>query len=473
VCWLILVKLKSRSKKRLLRPHLIPWHSDLSCAALDIIKLKTDLNLTEELEAYFDRLWPLTRSLTGQGNRETLRILSEIIPLQLHELPSGTTCFDWTIPPEWRPKEAWIKDSKGNVIVDYKNNNLHLLGYSKSFKGKVSFQELKEHVYSLPEKPDRIPYVVSYYQERWGFCVAHNELENWDKHDTYDVFIDAEHDPNGSLTYGDLVLKGKSEEEILFSTYICHPSMANDQISGMLVTAFLYRELSKISNRKYTYRFVFGPETIGAIAYLHQYGDHLKANTKAGYVVCCVGDKGDFTYKHTKHQNTLTNRCTLQVLKESGKPFNEVPFIPQGSDERQYASPGFDLPVGSLMRSMYWNFEEYHTSADNKEFISFTHLEESLKRYLDIVALLENNRSYENLFPFGEVQLGKRGLYPTLGRGNDKSDEVTAYQWILNCSDRKHDLIAIAERSGLPTSLLAKAAATLQKEGLIKEVTLS
>lgn len=432
--------------------------------------MNNQLNLRIELEEYFDRLWPLTRSLTGEGNRKTLKILSELIPLSIHEVRSGKKCFDWVVPAEWTPKAAWIKNGKGEKVLDFKENNLHLLGYSASFYGKLSLDELKEHLYVHPTRREWIPYVVSYYEKRWGFCVSQELLETWRDDDVYEVCIDTEHNASGSLTYGDFVLKGESSEEILFSTYICHPSMANDQISGMLVTAFLYRELAKLSHRRYTYRFVFIPETIGAIAYLHQHGQYLKLKTKAGFVVTCVGDRGNFTFKHTKNSNTLTNRATLQVLRESGEPFNEVPFIPQGSDERQYASPGFDLPIGSLMRTMYWNFEEYHSSADNKDFISFLHLEESLKRYLDVVYVLENNRTYQNQMPYGEVQLGKRGLYPTLSRGNDKSQLVAAYQWLLNCSDGKHDIIAIAERSGLDTKLLIEACNTLVKEGLLKEI---
>lgn len=433
--------------------------------------MNNSLNYRVKLEEYFDRLWPIPRSLTGEGNRQTLKILSELIPLTIYEVSSGTVCFDWEIPPEWTPKSAWIKNSRGEKILDFKNNNLHLLGYSTSFYGKLSLSELKKHLYVHPTRRDWIPYVVSYYERRWGFCVSQEVLDSWSDDDIYEVFIDSDLNDSGSLTYGDLVLKGETSEEILLSTYICHPSMANDQISGMLVTAFLYNELVKKETRRYTYRFVFIPETIGAITYLFRNGEYMKKNTKAGFVVTCVGDKGNFTYKHTKEANTLTNRCTLQVLKDSNKPYKEIPFIPQGSDERQYSSPGFNLPVGSLMRTMYWNFEEYHSSADNKEFISFAHLEESIEQYLKVIHVLENNWIYKNQLPFGEVQLGKRNLYPTIGRGNDKSQNVAAYQWLLNFSDGKHDIVAIAERSGLPVALLIDAAKILEQKNLILKIS--
>jgi len=428
-------------------------------------------NLENILESYFDRLWPLTRSLTGNANRETLSILSEIIPLNVHEVPSGTICYDWEIPSEWNPKEAWIKDENGNILVDFKKNNLHLLGYSTSYNGKLSFEELESHLYSLPEKPELIPYVTSYYSKRWGFCISHHQLKELKEHKgPFNVNIDAEHNIDGSLTYGDLLLEGTSSEEILFSTYICHPSMANDQISGMLVAAFLYQELSKIKDRHYSYRFIFVPETIGAIAYLKENGSILKERTRAGYIITCLGDKGKFSYKNTKQKDSLTNKVTLQVLKDNNIEFQEFPFVPLGSDERQYASPGFNLPVGSLMRTMYWHFEEYHTSADNKSFISFKHLRESIELYMKVIKTFEGNKKFINKFPYGEVQLGKRGLYPTLGRGNDKTQMVDAYIWILNYSDGKNDLLQIAELSNIPMNILIEASNILEKEGLINKI---
>lgn len=424
-------------------------------------------SMTLELEHYFDRLWPLTRSLTGNGNRETLRILSEIIPLTIHEIPSGTVCYDWVVPPEWNPTKAWIKDSKGNVIVDVNDNNLHLLGYSQPYRGSLTFNELSTHLYTLPETPDRIPYVVSYYEPRWGFCISQNQFDALDRHEHYEVCIEATHDEAGSMTYGDYVLAGKTTEEVLISTYICHPSMANDQITGMLVAAFLYRELANIPDRHYTYRFVFAPETIGALAYLNTHGTDMKANTVAGFVLTCLGDAGNFTYKQTKQPNTLTNRATMQALNDFGVGYKSIPFSPRGSDERQYASPGFNLPVGSLMRSMHGTFSEYHSSADNKSFISFRALTQSLYVYFRTMTYIEHNHRYINTHPYGEVQLGKRGLYPTLGRGNDKSEFVDAMVWLLNYSDGKHDMLDIAALSGLPMTLLIEAARTLQEHNLI------
>ncbi len=423
------------------------------------------------IEKYFDRLWPLNRSLTGNGNRETLKILSELVDLKISEIPSGTECFDWKVPDEWNVREAWIKDSKGNIIIDFKKNNLHLLGYSEKFSGKLNLKELKEHLYSLPDQPDVIPYLTSYYKRRWGFCVSNNQVENL-KEDSYEIFIDSEFNSNGSMTIAEAFLKGDTDEEILLSTYICHPSMANNELSGPLVTAFLYNELTKRISRKYSYRLVFLPETIGSIYYLSINGDHFKKKLAAGYVVTCIGDKGNFTYKRSRNGNSLADRSAELVLNETEENFTVEDFFPTGSDERQYCSPGFDLPVGSLMRTRYGKYKEYHTSADNRGFISFDAMENSVKKYSDIIEVIENNFKYKNKFPYCEPQLGKRDLYPTLGSQKDTAEFVNAVMWILNLSDGTMDMIDISKKSNVPFGLLVKAAQKLEEKELIEKISL-
>lgn len=422
-----------------------------------------------EIEKYFDRLWPITRSLTGNGNRETLSILSEIVPLNIIEIPSGTTCLDWIVPPEWNVREAWIKDSRGNEVVNFKNHNLHLVGYSIPVNETMSFDALREHLYTLAEQPDVIPYVTSYYKKHWGFCLEHNRLLRLDPTEQYQVYIDSTLNEQGSLTMGETILKGEVPEEIFFSTYICHPSMANNELSGPLVTAFLYH---KLRNRRlrYTYRFLFCPETIGAICYLALKGNELMKKMKAGFVVTTIGDSGSFTYKKSRQGNTLTDRATELVLKQTLDQYTVEDFFPFGSDERQYCSPGFNLPVGSLMRTRYGKYKEYHTSADNKNFIDFAAMEASVEKYLEVIDVIESNGVFVNQLPFGEVNLGKRGLYPTVSSGKNVKGEVEAIFWLLNLSDGGHDLIEIAERSGIPFSQLCGCARKLVSAGLLKVV---
>jgi len=421
--------------------------------------------MTRELENYFDRLCPICRSLTGNGNRETLKILSEIVDLNITEIPSGTACFDWNIPPEWNVKEAWIKDPKGNIVVDFKNNNLHLVGYSIPFKGRISLSELKSHLYTLPEQPDLIPYITSYYKERWGFCITHNQLLSLQEGE-YEVCIDSSLDTNGSMTIADALIKGQTDAEILLSTYICHPSLANNELSGPLVSSFLYRSL-KTRKLRYTYRFVFVPETIGTIYYLSKYGEHLKKKLGAGFVVTTIGDNGTFTYKRSRRGNSLADKAVELVLKQQEKDYTIEDFYPQGSDERQYCSPGFNLPVGSLMRTRYWNYKEYHTSGDNKKIISFDAMQKSIETYLDVLNLMEANLKYINKMPFCEPQLGKRGLYSTIG-SKKSPDHLTPMMWLLNLADGTNDLIDIANRSNIPYKQLIDVAELLISKDLLE-----
>jgi len=423
--------------------------------------------MKKEIEKYFDILWPICRSLSGNGNRKTLQILSNIIDLNLIEVPSGTKCFDWTVPPEWNVKEAWIKDSKGKVIVDFSKNNLHLLGYSEPFKGKVTYKELKSHIYTLPDQPEIIPYLTSYYKRRWGFCMTHNQFQSLDENDIYEVLIDSKLDDFGSMTIGEAIIQGKSQKEVLISTYICHPSMANNELSGPLVSAFIYSKLKENKNLKYTYRFVFVPETIGSIYLLSVKGEHFKKNLVAGFILTCIGDPGKFTYKKSRDGNSLPDKATELILKQTEEAYNIIDFFPSGSDERQYCSPGFNLPVGSLMRTMYGKYPEYHTSADNRNFISFEAMEKSVEKYLNIIELIERNEKYLNTMPYCEPQLGKRGLYPTLGSQKNMDNFVKSMMWILNLSDGTNNLIDISEKSNISIKDLLPVIDTLLENGIL------
>lgn len=423
-------------------------------------------NLARQLEEYFDRLWPINRSLMGPGYRSSLDILSEIMPHNVLKYKTGTKVFDWTVPKEWNLRDAYIIGPDGKKYCDCKENNLHILGYSVPYKGKVSLQELKKHLYSLPDQPEATPYVTSYYKERWGFCLPDQELKNLSDGE-YDVLIDSELYP-GHLDVGEAVLEGKSKEEILLTSYLCHPSLANNELSGPLVLVFLYDLLKNIPNRRYTYRFVLNPETLGSICYLAERGQHLKENLKAGYVITCVGKDAPFTYKCSKQENSLADRAARQVLKEykSSKVISYNPVY--SSDERQYCSPGFNLPVGSLMRVPYGEYYEYHTSLDNKDCISFSALAESVKVYSEVIYALESNVIWKNTVPFCDPCLGPRGLYPTLSTKQDYDKEFQAVFWLLSYADGMTDSLTIAEKSGLDPKTLMSVANRFAQAGLLK-----
>jgi len=419
----------------------------------------------DEIADYFDRLWPLNRSLTGDGVRESLRILAELVPIEHTEVPSGASVFDWIVPPEWNVREAYVVTPRGDRILDFRENNLHLLGYSTSFEGKVTRGELEDHLYSLPAQPTAIPYVTSYYEPRWGFCLSQEQRDGLEDGD-YRVVVDAEH-RQGSLTIGEIYLPGETEREVLFSTYLCHPSLANNELSGPLVTAFLAREVSRMPQRRLSYRFVFVPETIGSLCLLHLRGEHLLKHLAAGYVVTCVGTDTPFTLKRSRRHASLADRAAVSVLRSARQGFIDLDFFPDGgSDERQYCSPGFNLPVASVMRAMYGTYPEYHTSLDNRDLISFSALSETVDLYSDIVAVLEANGSFQNLSPFGEPQLGRRGLYPTLGTA-EATQETSATMWLLNMSDGEHDLLQVSEQSGHSVALLRTLADRCVASGLL------
>ena len=422
-----------------------------------------------QLESYFERLWPLLRSITGAGVRETHDILGELISggLERFEIPTGTNVFDWDIPQEWRVNEAYILDPHGQRILDVRDNNLHLLNYSIPFRGTLNLGELDEHLHSLPSQPDAIPYLTSYYAPRWGFCLTQTQRDALPK-GNYKVVVDTQHF-GGSLTLSEAVLEGETKDEVLISTYTCHPSMANNELSGPLVAAFLYQRLAALPTRRLSYRFVFLPETIGSITYLHLRGDHLKKHLLAGYVVTCAGNAAPFTYKRSRLQNSLADRAAEQTLKDLNVPHKVIDFAPLGSDERQYSSPGFNLPVGSLMRSMYGEYKEYHTSKDNKDFISFEALQGTVDAYEQIMVTLESNLTYLNLHPHGEIRLDKHGLYDSLG--HSQIPELTkSALWLLNYADGEHDVLSIAQKSALSMAQLDAVGRRCLELGLVAVV---
>jgi len=422
-------------------------------------------DLKEKIENYFDRLWPICRSITGSGFRSSLDILKEIAPLEYLEFKTGDKVLDWVVPKEWEVNDAYIIDPDGNKIADFKKNNVHLVGYSVPFSGTLSLPELKEHLHSLPGQPSAIPFVTSYYNDHWGFCLSHDQLKTL-RPGQYQVLVDTKL-KNGKLLLGQAVLPGKSKKEILLSSYLCHPSLANDNLSGPLVLAFLYDQISRIPDRQFTYRFLFIPETIGAVAFLSKYGNALKKNLAAGFVLTCVGDAGDFTYKLSRQGDSLADRAALRVLKETGKKYKVIPFDPAvGSDERQYCSPGYDLPVGSLMRTQYTIYPEYHTSLDNKSFMDFKCMAEMVETYCSIARAIEVNHRWKNQKPYGEPQVGRRGLFRSLSEKGRQEDELAMW-WLLNLSDGKNDLISIAERSGAKVETLARVAGKLEEAGLL------
>jgi aminopeptidase-like protein len=418
----------------------------------------------------FDRLFPINRSITGDGVRQSLSILDEIVPIVQREYPTGTVCFDWTVPKEWNVRAAYVKDRQGTTLIDFADNNLHLMGYSVPFRGYVSREELMQHLHTHPGLPNAIPYMMSYYKENWGFCVEHNRLleftDEW-----YEVVIDSDL-KEGHMTLGEGYIQGASEREILLSTYICHPSMAINELSGPLVQTMVYRYLLQKNDLKYSYRFLYLPETIGSLLYLSQHGDQLKQRVAAGYVVTCAGHGEAFTYKKSKRSDTLADKAAIHVLKQSGKPYKVVDWNPFGSDERQYCSQGFKLPMGSLMRTMYGEYPEYHTSLDNRSLISEEVLQETVQMYIDLIETLEANETYECTHIHGEPKLDKRGLYPYTGGTRTKAEQrrISAITNLIAFSDGFNDLIDIAEKLNVMGKDLREPAVLLEQHGLLRNV---
>lgn len=422
-------------------------------------------SLGKEMHAMAERLFPICRSITGDGLRQTLNEISKSIPLHLTEVPSGTQALDWTVPQEWNIRDAYIADLSGKRLVDFKANNLHVVGYSVPVKKRMSLSELKPHLHSLPDRPDWIPYRTSYYSPTWGFCLSHNQLLGLTDGE-YDVCIDSSL-TDGSLTYGEYFIPGRLTDEILISCHCCHPSLANDNLSGIALATALARILSA-GPRRLSYRFLFAPGTIGAITWLSR-NETVVPRIKGGLVVACVGDPGDFHYKQSRQGKSELDRAVAYVLKQSGRPHQIRPFTPYGYDERQYCSPGYNLAVGSLTRTYHGKYPQYHTSADNLDFISADALADTLGIYLAVFEILEHNVQYQSLNPKGEPQLGRRGLYRALGGLPDAGQQEMALLWILNLADNTRTLLDMSERSGIPFATLAQAAARLEEFKLLLE----
>jgi aminopeptidase-like protein len=410
-----------------------------------------------------ERLYPICRSITGNGVRDTLSILKEFIPLKIEEVPSGTKVLDWEIPDEWNVSDAWVKNSNGEKIVDFKKLNLHLLNYSLPVDKTIDLEELKEHLHTLPEYPDWIPYRTAYYSRQWGFCISHNQFQRLTEGD-FHIYIDSEIKP-GSLTYGEVLIPGNTKEEVLFSCHICHPSLCNDNLSGIVLAAKL-SDILKTMTLHYSYRFLFIPGTIGSIAWLSRNEDTVK-NIKHGVVLTLLGDSTPFQYKKSRQGNTEIDRIMEYLLKdEIGSKM--LDFSPYGYDERQFCSPGFNLPVGRLSRTPFEEFPEYHTSADNLDFIGANNLSDSLEFLLKVISVVEGNKKWINLNPKGEPQLGKRGLYKTIGGQRLQKNYQMALLWILNLSDGSYSLLDIAIKSGIKFEVLLEVAKELEQVKLLR-----
>ena len=422
-----------------------------------------DLARGREMHALAARLFALPRSLTGDGVRATLAALGELVPLTVVEVPTGTPVLDWTVPKEWNLRRAVLRGPGGEIVADTARRNLEVVGYSVPVRGRFPLAELRPRLHSLPDKPDLVPYRTSYWQESWGFCLPHRVLAALPDGE-YEVEIDTTL-ADGHLTYGELLLPGASPAEILVSCHVCHPALANDNLSGLAVSAFLARELAG-RERRWSWRFLWAPGTIGAIAWLAR-NEAVTARIRAGLVAANLGDPGAFHYKRSRRGDTEIDRAVEIVLRDLEVPHALEEFVPFGYDERQYCSPGFDLPVGLLSRTSWGRFPEYHTSADDLDFIRPEALAGSLAVYRAVAGVLEGNRRCRNLSPKGEPQLGRRGLYRALGGDDRGRERELALLWVLNQSDGGPDLLAIARRSGLPFERLREAAAALAAAGLI------
>jgi aminopeptidase-like protein len=426
-------------------------------------------SLGRQMHRLAEELFPICRSMTGPGVRETLDVLRRRIPLEIREIPTGEKAFDWEIPREWRIRDAYVKDSTGNRVVDFRRSNLHVVSGSVPVHAAMPWRELRDRLFSLPERPDWIPYRTSFFKEDWGFCVPHRlfrELEQRERQgpQTYEVCIDSEL-MDGSLTYGELVLPGQTRDEVLISTHVCHPSLANDNLSGIAVATFLAEAL-QTWNRRYTYRFLFIPATIGAIAWLSRHEDHVR-HIKHGLVLAVLGDAGRLTYRQSRKGDAEIDRAVRHVLFESIDDYRILDFEPFGYDQRQYCSPGFDLPVGCLMRTPNGQYPEYHTSADDLDLLRAESLADSLTKCVAMIRVLEQNRRYRNTHPKCEPQLGRRGLHHAFGHGAGNAALQRAVLWVLNLSDGRHSLLDVAERSKTPFELIKQAADALVQRQLL------
>jgi aminopeptidase-like protein len=419
-----------------------------------------ETGLGESMHAFMRELFPVCRSITGEGVRETLAAVGRRIPLDLHEVPSGTRVLDWTVPDEWNIEDAYIAKD-GRRVVDFRESNLHVVNYSEPLRAVMPLADVRPHLHTLPEHPDWVPYRTSYYSRTWGFCLSQRQLDAFEEGE-YEVVIDSTLEP-GSLTYGECFLPGEREEEVLLTTHICHPSLANDNLSGIALLTEIGARLQE-APRSLSYRLLFIPGTIGSITWLAR-NEALVSKIVGGLVLACVGDRAPLTYKRSRRGDALIDRAAAYVLRRNG---NLADFVPWGWDERQFNSPGFDLPIGSLCRSREGEFEEYHSSADDVELVRPEQLAAALDTVLEILDVVDTDRRYLNLAPKGEPQLGKRGLYPKMG-GPAAEEEQLAMLWVLNQSDGGRSLLDVAERSGIPFASLRRAAVKLVDAGLLVE----
>ncbi len=435
------------------------------------VGLPADLtaNAGRELYDLVAELYPICRSITGDGVRQTLGIIGRQIDLDIHEVPSGTEVFDWTVPREWNIRDAWVANAAGERVIDFRACNLHVVSYSVPVRATLPLAELKEHLFTLPEHPDWIPYRTSYYSESWGFCASQRLVDSLPDGD-YEVCVDATL-ADGHLTYGEHLVEGQTADEVLVTCHVCHPSLANDNLSGIAVASRLARLLAQ-SRPRWSYRFLFIPGTIGSITWLARNEDRAD-RIRHGLVLACVGDPGQLTYKRSRRGDAEIDRAMAHVLRASGRPHGIVDFSPYGYDERQFCSPGFNLPVGCLSRTPYARYPEYHTSADDLGMVAPEHLQDTLDTCWEVLGVLEANRSYLNLRPKCEPQLGKRGLYGSIGGRSDAQERQMAMLWVLNLSDGEHSLLDVAERSALPFALVAEVARSLEDAGLLAALPLS
>ena len=425
-------------------------------------------NIGAQMHGWAHDLFPICRSLTGDGVRATLSYIQERLPgLQILSVPSGTQAFDWTVPDEWTIRDAYVLDESGTRIIDFKENNLHIVGYSEPVDKYLDLEELNNHLYSLLEQPDAIPYITSYYARRWGFCLTHNQRLSL-LPGRYHVVVDSDLKP-GVLSYAELILPGETDQEVLLSTYICHPSMANNEVSGPVVTMALAQWLQSLEKRHYTYRIIFIPETIGSIVYLSCNIEHLKRQVKAGFNITCIGDERCYSYLPSRDGNTLSDRAALHVLKHIDPGFNRYSWLDRGSDERQYCAPGIDLPIATIMRSKYGQYPEYHTSLDDLSLVTSEGLEGGFNALQQAILAVEHNVRPKTIV-LGEPQLGKRGLYPTLST-KESGEQVRAMMDLISYCDGRHDLLEIAELIGEPMGKLVEILKPLVAHGLIEVVS--
>jgi aminopeptidase-like protein len=421
--------------------------------------------VSQKMYQLISEMYPICRSITGNGFRETLHWIKKHIELTQHEVPTGTQVFDWTVPKEWNIKDAYVKNSKGERIIDFKKSNLHVVNYSVPVKQKMHLKELTKHLFTLSDRPDWIPYRTSYYKESWGFCLSHKQfLELQDEE--YEVCIDSSLE-DGHLTYGEYYLKGEKSDEVLISCHACHPSLCNDNLSGIAIATFLAKYLSQI-NLSYSYRFIFIPGTIGSITWLCL-NENQVHKIKHGLVLTCLGDPGKSTYKKSRRGDAEIDKAVTHVLKHSGKDCEIIDFFPYGYDERQFCSPGFNLPVGCFMRTPHNCYPEYHTSADNLELVQPQYLADSFSKCFSVLHILENNKKYLNQNPKCEPQLGKRGLYGAIGGQTDTKMREMAMLWVLNLSDGNHSLLEIADRSSMSFDSINQAADALLQHDLLQD----